>query len=268
MKDYYKILEVEPDASDEDIKKSYYKLAFKYHPDRSDFNQSEELFTAIVEAYDILSNPVKRLDYDNMRRGKSNGLALKSNDPRDRYREPFGGMQDKPEKNKPKTKKPIDLEPIESLPYQKLVTYSVWLGLVFTALLFMDFVIPNRTVNENISSLVEGETIGLDAEDVLVTAKGSRLIVSNKVSDAVKTAQSVVVEKSMIFARNKNINLGEWPYQTPIRDTKMYPLLAIMVLLAGITLLGIQKNISSRVQVCCGIGSGLLSLIGLVIVLL
>jgi molecular chaperone DnaJ len=66
MKDYYSILEVSKDASQEDIKKAYKKLAKKYHPDlNKDDSQAEEKHKDVIEAYDVLSDPNKRNRYDN-----------------------------------------------------------------------------------------------------------------------------------------------------------------------------------------------------------
>ncbi len=63
-KDYYKILSVKPNASAEEIKKAYRKLAFKYHPDRNPEDVvAETVFKEIAEAYEILSDKVKREDY-------------------------------------------------------------------------------------------------------------------------------------------------------------------------------------------------------------
>jgi curved DNA-binding protein len=65
MKDYYKLLEVDRDASDEQIRKSYRKLALKYHPDRNPGNPgAEEHFKEIAEAYGVLIDPVKRSEYN------------------------------------------------------------------------------------------------------------------------------------------------------------------------------------------------------------
>jgi len=62
---YYEILEVERDASDNIIKKSYRKLALQYHPDRNpDNKEAEEKFKEASEAYDVLSDPEKRQLYD------------------------------------------------------------------------------------------------------------------------------------------------------------------------------------------------------------
>ncbi len=63
--DYYKILGVEKSASDAEIKKTYRKLAMKYHPDKTRGDKtSEEKFKKISEAYAVLSDPKKRNEYD------------------------------------------------------------------------------------------------------------------------------------------------------------------------------------------------------------
>ena len=63
--DYYKTLGVDKKASAEEIKKSYRKLARKYHPDRNpDDKQAESRFKEISQAYDVLGDPEKRKQYD------------------------------------------------------------------------------------------------------------------------------------------------------------------------------------------------------------
>jgi curved DNA-binding protein len=66
-KDYYKILGVERNASKEEIKRAYRKLALKTHPDRNPGNaKAEEHFKEINEAYQVLSDPEKRSRYDQL----------------------------------------------------------------------------------------------------------------------------------------------------------------------------------------------------------
>ena len=63
-KDYYSILGVSKNAKDEEIKKSFRKLAVKYHPDKNPGKDAEEKFKEINEAYEVLSDPEKRRKYD------------------------------------------------------------------------------------------------------------------------------------------------------------------------------------------------------------
>ncbi|GAB4857345.1 hypothetical protein Ancab_015253 [Ancistrocladus abbreviatus] len=64
--DYYKILQVDRNAKDDDLKKAYRKLAMKWHPDKNPNNKkaAEAKFKQISEAYDVLSDPQKRAVYD------------------------------------------------------------------------------------------------------------------------------------------------------------------------------------------------------------
>ncbi len=59
-RDYYEILGVGKDASPEEIKKAFRKLAFELHPDRNKASGSEEKFKEISEAYAVLSDPEKK----------------------------------------------------------------------------------------------------------------------------------------------------------------------------------------------------------------
>ena len=63
-RDYYEILGVERNASEEEIRKAFRKLALEYHPDRNKAHSASERFKEVNEAYQILSDPNKRAAYD------------------------------------------------------------------------------------------------------------------------------------------------------------------------------------------------------------
>jgi len=73
MKDPYNILGVDKTASDKEIKKAYRKLAKENHPDKVEGN--EERFKEIADAYDTLSNPQKKAQYDQMKSNPFGGFS-------------------------------------------------------------------------------------------------------------------------------------------------------------------------------------------------
>jgi molecular chaperone DnaJ len=75
--DYYKVLGVAEDASQEDIRKAYRKLAKQHHPDRHGGSKAaEEKFKEISDAYGVLGDPQKRNQYDQLRRAGMSGGAF------------------------------------------------------------------------------------------------------------------------------------------------------------------------------------------------
>ncbi|MBE2257380.1 MAG: DnaJ domain-containing protein [Candidatus Accumulibacter sp.] len=68
MKDYYAVLGVASDASGEALKQAYRKKASQLHPDRNAAPDAAERFRDVQEAYETLSEPTRRYDYDENRR--------------------------------------------------------------------------------------------------------------------------------------------------------------------------------------------------------
>ena len=94
-KDYYELLGVGRNASAEEIKKAYRKLAVKYHPDKNPGDkEAEEKFKEISHAYEILNDPSKRRQYDQFGEAafQYTGAGARGfHDPFDIFREVFGG---------------------------------------------------------------------------------------------------------------------------------------------------------------------------------
>jgi DnaJ-class molecular chaperone len=80
MKDYYQTLGIPEDSGEEEIRKAFRKLAFQYHPDKNlgHEKEAEEKFKDINEAYVVLSDKVKRQQYDMARQGGMAGAAYGS----------------------------------------------------------------------------------------------------------------------------------------------------------------------------------------------
>jgi molecular chaperone DnaJ len=100
QRDYYEILEVSREETADGIKKSYRRLAVKYHPDKNPGDKAaEEKFKELGHAYEILSDPQKRAAYDQYghaafdprARARGGGGAGDFHDPFDIFREVFGG---------------------------------------------------------------------------------------------------------------------------------------------------------------------------------
>lgn len=72
MKTYYNVLEIEPNATINDIKRAYKKLALRFHPDINKEIDANEKFIEIQEAYEFLSNAEKRKAYDELIFNKQN----------------------------------------------------------------------------------------------------------------------------------------------------------------------------------------------------
>ena len=64
MENYYNTLGIAPNATEDEIKKVYRSLAMRYHPDRNQAPGADARFKAIAKAYEVLSDPVKREEYN------------------------------------------------------------------------------------------------------------------------------------------------------------------------------------------------------------
>jgi molecular chaperone DnaJ len=123
MKDYYKILEVEENATDDQIKKSYRNLSKKYHPDVNP--EGSEKFKEIAEAYEILGDKVKRDQYNQRKNNPFQNSPLQ-----DMFEQMFGsnmgqGFNQQRRKQAPDKILKLTISPVESyIGVEKVIRYS------------------------------------------------------------------------------------------------------------------------------------------------
>lgn len=105
MQDYYDILEISKNATSDEIKKAYRKMAIKYHPDKNPGNKEyEEKFKTISQAYEVLKDPKKKQAYDQYGHDAFQGFNSQNQnynqgfsgfkDPFDIFKEVFGGNKE------------------------------------------------------------------------------------------------------------------------------------------------------------------------------
>jgi len=113
MKNYYEILGVEKNATKDQIKKAYRKLAVKYHPDKNpDDAVAEEKFKEVAEAYEILSDDNKRQQYDNPQQFAGYDPHDMMNRMRERFRQQMS--QEKSYQVNPHVETPVTISFMES----------------------------------------------------------------------------------------------------------------------------------------------------------
>ncbi len=143
MKDYYRTLEVHPKATTQEIKKAYRKLAVKYHPDKSNYEDADRLFAAINEAYRTLSDPDKRFVYDTALMNREPTLPESRNQANEQGNRPQNKTRTQ---RRYATSKPSTRELI--LPYVNYMRMAPFFYLFFCLLLVVDKVMPLETYQE------------------------------------------------------------------------------------------------------------------------
>lgn len=147
MKDYYSILRVSRSADVETIKRSYRLLVQKYHPDINPDPKVAELIQEINEAYDVLSDSLKKKEYDFRFINPTYKTPVSQQAPhRDpRYRRPTTHSH-----------APTSSYYTQTELMQQYLPHMLWIcraGILFVAILFFDKVLPAKTIVEDITSI-------------------------------------------------------------------------------------------------------------------
>lgn len=147
VKNYYQILGVRQGAGMAEIRRAYRMLAQKLHPDVNPDPTAHALIREVNEAYDVLSDEAKKLDYDNRLAGTPIQADISQQTPhRDpRYRRPAAHRRN-----------PASGYYTQRELMQQYLPYMLWFcfaGILFVAVLFMDKVLPAQTTVDEITKI-------------------------------------------------------------------------------------------------------------------
>ncbi|MDH5367715.1 MAG: J domain-containing protein [Cyclobacteriaceae bacterium] len=142
MKNYYKILEVSNNATQEEIKRSYRKLALKYHPDKTTYSGAGELFAQINEAYNVLGKKESRALYDLQR------IKPPIHPSNQSTRNPYARRRSNTNRRRPVYKPKIDVTP-----YIKHFKRISFVCFVFGVSICFDYFLPSSITHDQVQAI-------------------------------------------------------------------------------------------------------------------
>jgi curved DNA-binding protein CbpA len=188
LKNYYFILGLTTNARENEIKQAYRKLALQFHPDKNSSKEAAAIFIEINEAYEILSDPQQKFQYDQLLLGSTDSKPHR--DPRYRPRPP--GSYSGTSKKK---------EILEFM--QANLTYALMasrIALLFSAVLIADYTLPpeklkREVINLDLQRELRGDrTIQLQLED------GETMTLNQKTALEFRQGSSITIYRSKIFS--------------------------------------------------------------------
>jgi hypothetical protein len=242
VKNYYSILGLPVSAGGDAIKKAYRKLAFMYHPDRNPTKEAEDRFKEINAAYEVLSDPTSRREYD--LKILQQTLPV-HRDPRYR-KQPRKGQE-------PTAQQRMFLYMKQSLPYTNKILLVSFLVCGF---LIVDYLLPPRQTTDEIVNM------SMEADNVrrLYMNDGSNVKLSHKLARRFRLGSDVIVYRSNLLSvplavENQQTKERAEIYATFYRNFSFVPLLMLGFSVFGLFL---AKEVETRFNM--GIVNGMLLL--------
>lgn len=137
MTDYYALLKVSRNASGPEIRQAYRRMAILLHPDKNPHPEAADGFRAITEAWEVLGDPFKKALYDQMLHEEANEVELRP------HRDPAY-------RRRTYVYTPRDQSNDLSVVWRKYTMYVVWFANIFSALLLMDYLLPEKKISDEI----------------------------------------------------------------------------------------------------------------------
>jgi DnaJ domain len=200
MKDYYKILRLNNTANQEEIKKSFRKLAMVYHPDRSQNPDAHNIFAEINEAYEILSDSELKDQYDSLFNSQGD-MFVETQE----FETEFNRTRTKNRSARVyrATRKTKDIITPYIIKVYKSAAYA---SLLLMSLFVLDFVLPDIKTDEILKLKKFG--YGNTLEYVLVTESNNVIVIEQNEFQKIKDNEAFKYEKSSIFGFDKYIYIN------------------------------------------------------------
>jgi len=210
--DYYQILGVNHTASEAEIKRAYRRLAVSYHPDKNPDPQAENIFKQVNEAYDILSDPEKKRQYDLKLQNPFMEWVPESSTPR--HRDPAYRP------SRPKVYRKSEGEKLHELmaEHLPLAQKSTLLCFTISICLLIDFAWPARVSKEEINSTFLRRTYSRNSSTtwwVIETSGGHIIDLPFEVSELFQKGQSVTIHSSFFLHIPSSV-------ETTAKDVKIW----------------------------------------------
>ncbi len=233
MEDYYQILGISPRATQLEIKRSFRKLAVLYHPDKNRTAEGEERFKVINRAYEVLSDPEQRANYDLQLTfpGRQQQAGTGHRDPA--YR---GRPRAYPQKEQSSTNELM----AEYLPKFR---WACWAGLFICLLIAVDYSLPFEHYEEEIAEINRMYRTGRGGgtiydHDELITKSGLVIYINDDDIMYFKKVRQIKISRTGFFKKIVTASTLDGKYT--VRVAAIYAgLLFVPVILFIASLLGV-----------------------------
>jgi DnaJ domain len=255
LKDYYQILRVSRQASPQEIKRAFRRLAIVFHPDKNPSTQSSSLFQEINEAHQILSDPEMRIRYDQLLSASYSSTPVDV--PPQRYHRDPAYRRSQQAGYKPRPAQPSErlLMMAHFLKYLRLISL---VGVGWCGFLMLDYVLPPKLSDEIVLSEAHKTNSWRTRHSpyVVITSKSHQFPVSSKGNDFFVVGSHATVVTSRVLnilmrveSENKGFTINSLP--TVFGTFIFMPVILLMLSIAGLVIKkGIEFRFSFEVAIC------------------
>lgn len=241
MIDYYEIMGVRPEATDDEIKRSFRRLAVTYHPDKNNSAEAEEKFKEINQAYEILSDPQRRAQYDVLVAEQNATLTQAKPYHKDpAYR-----------RNRTYQSSSVETQSTHQLMAEFLPKFrwACWISLVVCFAVALDFFLPFHYIQDDIMEINRMYRTGRGGgmiydHNELITRGGISIKLFDEELVHFKNVRHIKLEKSSLFGKIVTASTPDEDYKVkiaPIYSNLIFvPILLFITSLLGVV---VRKSI-------------------------